>query len=345
MPGDGQWIGGMPGGPCCDSSCGPSCPCGGGCPCDGGPGCGDCCEPSCGEPCCGAPCGPGRVDDLICVGWGDDESCHTIRVRVPKFQEVMVDAGVHGFKGPLDLGRDHGNFGFNEGFNVGAKIPFLDWGYQFGYEATQSELSGDSNTNDSNAFTQSFVTAGLFHRTPDGLQGGVAWDWMHDERNQGVDLAQFRAELSFVTCGCHECGVTTAFHLNDRQFQIGTTGGEAPTPIFTTFQATNQYLLFYRLHGCRGGEGRVFGGVTDNSDGIVGADFLLPLVSCWSLQSEFTYLIPDSGGSTSPSQQEAWNLGINLVWHWKGHARECHSNPYRPLFNVADNGSFIVDDR
>jgi hypothetical protein len=266
-------------------------------------------------------------------------------VRVPRFQEVTIEAGVHGFKGPFDLNRDHGNFGFNEGFNVGAKVPFLDWGYQFGYEATQSELSGDTNTNDSNEFTQSFVTAGFFHRTPEGLQGGVAWDWMHDERNSGLDLAQLRAEVSLVTCGCHECGVLTAFHLNDHRFQTGTTGGEAPTPIFTTFQATNQYLLFYRLHGCRGGEGRVYGGINDDSDGIVGADFLLPLVSSWSLQSEFTYLIPDGSGGTSASQQEAWNLGINLVWHWKGHSRECHSNPYRPLFNVADNGSFIVDDR
>ena len=34
-----------------------------------------------------------------------------------------------------------------------------------------------------------------------------------------------------------------------------------------------------------------------------------------------------------------------LVWHWDGAARRCHSNCYRPLFNVADNGSLIIDDR
>jgi hypothetical protein len=285
---------------------------------------------------------------LICVGWGDDESCHTIRVRVPKFQEVMIVTGVHGFKGPLDQdpfggqNRDSGNFGFQEGINIGAKIPFLDWGYQFGYEAMQSELSGDANTGDSNAFTQSFVTAGIFHRTPNGLQGGVAWDWLHDERHGGADFTQLRGELSLVNCGCHECGVMGSIHLNENKFDaIGT--NEETTRI--SAQATNQYLAFYRMHGCRGGEGRVFGGIDDDSDGIVGADFLLPMCGCWSLQSEFTYLIPDNGGGTLGSQQEAWNLAINLVWHWKNHARECHSNPYRPLFNVADNGSFIVDDR
>jgi hypothetical protein len=261
----------------------------------------------------------------------------------------MVFGGVHGFKGPFDQSRDHGNFGFDEGFNVGAKVPFLDAGYQFGYRATESELSGDTNTNDSSDFTQQFVTAGVFHRTPDGLQGGIAWDWMHDERNGSIDLAQVRAELSLVTCGCHECGAMASFHLNDRRFNavdgIDDTVNDG-TNDDPKFQAVNQYLLFYRLHGCRGGEGRVFGGVDDDSDGIVGANFLLPLVNSWSLQSEFTYLIPANASSGSEgSEQEAWNLGISLVWHWKGHARECHSNPYRPLFDVADNGSFIVDER
>jgi hypothetical protein len=353
----GQWIDGTPGGPGGDGSCGPSCPCegayscdsgcpcNGGCPCDGGPGCGDGCEPGCADE---PGCGSSKDHDLFCVGWGDDESCHTIRVRVPRFQEVMILTGVHGFKGPYDqdftggANRDSGNFGFQEGINIGAKVPFVDWGYQIGFEGTQSELSGDANTGVDHSFTQSFVTGGVFHRTPNGLQGGIAWDWLHDERNDGADFTQLRGELSLVNCGCHECGVMGSIHLNDKKFTVAESEGLTTT---TTLQATNQYLLFYRMHGCRGGEGRVFGGVDDNSDGIVGADFLLPMCGCWSLQSEFTYLIPDDSAGTVGSQQEAWNLAINLVWHWKGHARECHSNPYRPLFNVADNGSFIVDDR
>jgi Family of unknown function (DUF6666) len=351
MPGGGQWIGGMPDGAGGDGSCGPSCPCDGayscdsGCPCDGGPACCDGCEPGCADE---PGCGCSEQKDLFCVGWGDDESCHTIRMRVPRFQEVTIDAGVHGFKGPMDKNpfggqaHDSGNFGFQEGFNIGAKVPFLDWGYQLGYEATQSELSGDANTGTDHSFSQSFVTGGVFHRSPNGIQGGAAWDWLHDERSNGIDLAQLRTELSLVTCGCHECGAMASFHMNDRRFTIQATEDLVR---HTTMQATNQYLLFYRMHGCRGGEGRVFGGVDDDSDGIVGADFLLPMQGCWSLQSEFTYLIPDESSGVVGSQQEAWNLAINLVWHWKGHARECHSNPYRPLFNVADNGSFIVDDR
>ena len=79
------------------------------------------------------------------------------------------------------------------------------------------------------SFTQSFVTGGVFHRSPNGLQGGIAWDWLHDERNNGVDLAQVRTELSLVTCGCHECGLMTSFHTERSPFQTGTTGGK-PRP-------------------------------------------------------------------------------------------------------------------
>jgi hypothetical protein len=130
-----------------------------------------------------------------------------------------------------------------------------------------------------------------------------------------------------------------AIHLTDNVFE------DVQQEETITFQPTDQYLLFYRKHGKRGGEGRVFAGVTDDSDGIIGADFLLPLHDTWSLQSSFTYLIPDEDAGSVGARQEAWNIGINLVWHWRGRARKCHSNPYRPLFNVADNGSLIVDDR
>ena len=36
---------------------------------------------------------------------------------------VALYGGVHGFKGPFDRERDSGNFGFQEGFNLGAKVP------------------------------------------------------------------------------------------------------------------------------------------------------------------------------------------------------------------------------
>ena len=338
MPMEGEWIdgddayldNGPHGGPCCDGACGSDCECGSTCGC--GDGCGTTCGGGVHEPGCG--CGqPGCCDYDLALGIRDPEACEEVRIRVPRFQEIVVIGGVHGFKGPYDQQRDGGNFGFHEAVNIGAKLPLCDVGYQYGIQTTQSQLSGDANTGDSDAFTQFFMTGGFFRRSRHGLQCGVAWDLLSDERDGSIEFEQMRGELSLVNRGCHEWGGMFAVHLDD--FYDGQ----------TTFQATDQYLLFYRMHGARGGEGRLFGGITDDSDGLVGADFLLPLMDRWSLQSEFTYLIPSEDGGTVAARQEAWNIAINLVWHWKFRARSSHSNPYRPLFNVAGNGSLIIDDR
>ncbi|HEY4722712.1 MAG TPA: DUF6666 family protein, partial [Anaerolineae bacterium] len=133
-----------------------------------------------------------------------------------------------------------------------------------------------------------------------------------------------------------ELGVSAAMHMSesDPDFQ---------QEFNTTFQATDQYLLFYRLHSCNNGEGRIFGGFNDDDDAIVGADAHLPLHDRWSIQTGFTYLMPDAEAGREGASQEAWNLSINLVWHYKFRAKKY--SPFRPLFNVADNGSLIVDDR
>ena len=131
---DGEWIDGdvgpyydghSYGDSRCDGQCGADCQCGATC------GCGDTCGDACGdgdcEPGCGCSSGAGdscnscgRQADIGCIGIGDDESCDTVRVRVPRIQEIVVFGGVHGFKGPYDQNRDGGNFGFQEGINFGA---------------------------------------------------------------------------------------------------------------------------------------------------------------------------------------------------------------------------------
>ena len=103
-------------------------------------------------------------------------------------------------------------------------------------------------------------------------------------------------------------------------------------------------MLFYRFHACKGGEGRFYGGWTDDSDGIVGSDMLIPLTDRWSLSTAFTYLIPEQPSGRVGASQEAWNIATALVWSWDCRARRSHSSCYRPLFNVADNGYLIVND-
>ena len=276
----------------------------------------------------------------MCIGVGDDHSCHTIRLRIPKWQELSIFAGVHGFKGRYDQDRDSGNFGFQEGISAGFKVPFTSLGYQLGYQAVHSQLNGDENTGRADSHTQEFTTLALFHRTRDGIQGGVAWDMLSDERFGTQDFHQLRGELSLIDRGCHELGAAVAIHLNEHEFVAE--GDEAQT---TIWRATNQYLLFYRFHGCNGGEGRFYGGWTDDSDGIFGSDMLIPLTDRWSLSTAFTYLIPDAPSGHLGASQEAWNISTALVWSWDCRARSSHSNCYRPLFNTAHNGYLIVTGR
>ena len=325
--------GGCPTG-CCDGVCEPGCGCPCGEPC-GEPGCG--CEPSCGCP--SGNCGNCQKD-VFCIGPGDDESCHIVQIRWPKWQEVMVFGGVQGFKGPYDLNRDSGNFGFNEGFNIGAKIPYAELGYQYGYRGAQSQLNGDKDTGIDKQFFQSFVTAGIFHRSKEGLQFGVAWDALVDERWHSENFHQIRSEISVINCGCHEFGFDATVGVNSHKVEdpdnIGT---------FLNFQASDQYVLFYRLHGCNGGEGRVYAGANNDSDGIVGSDMLIPIGDRFSVQAGFTYLIPNQKAGTEGATNESWNIAMGLVWHWDGQARKCFNNCYRPMFNVADNGLLILDNQ
>jgi hypothetical protein len=68
------------------------------------------------------------------------------------------------------------------------------------------------------------------------------------------------------------------------------------------------------------------------------------------MEGTFTYLIPgqtrsvvvdSTSGMTSNFSPAAWNLGLNLVYYPAGRARRSLASPYRPLFEVADNGSMI----
>ena len=97
---------------------------------------------------------------------------------------------------PVRPDRDSGNFGFQEGINFGAKIPFTDWVIKIGTKAPESQLSGDADSQIDSPFTQHFWTTGV-PPPRDGLQGGLAWDLclIHATRR---DFHQLRGELSFV---------------------------------------------------------------------------------------------------------------------------------------------------
>lgn len=315
-----------------------------------GPVCGDACgdcvcgDVGCGGVCAGAPCPPS-------LGGCNERGAIPLYIYLPPIKEIVLFAGVHGFRGPLDFNpaqRDAGNFGFHEGVNAGGRmswLPLPGLGYQIGYQATHSQLSGDSLTG-RDAHTQQFFTAGLFKRCPVGWQYGVVYDLLQDERQASTDFSQVRGQLSYTNQFRHEWGFEFAAHTNEEM--IGD----------RLYQAGEQYRLFFRRQGRSGGEFKGFIGSSSDNHVMLGGELFAPLDHRWSIQTGFTYFIPTDDGdglvntglstpSTSPgasATEEAWNLGINLVWHYGARGKQWYRTPWRPMFNVADNGSFVVDD-
>jgi hypothetical protein len=292
-----------------------------------------CIEESCGcaEPDCGI------VECGSCVGNpGPDYWCFP--VCLPRLKEMTIWGGAHGFKGPRDLidgGPGDNNFGFQEGINAGGRAPLLGFiipqlSYQLGYQAVQSRFSGTSDDDDGDR-SQHFVTAGVFRRVRAGVQAGIVWDLMRDDLEMEEDFQQLRYEVSLKSRNGREVGFWGCSSTNAKEVD------DIP------FATVDQHCAFFRLNFRDGGSLRIWGGGTGDSEGIVGADFLAPLSRRWSVNTGFNYLIPDAVDGAQGAQEESWNVGLNLVWHWGGTAKAGHLNPHAPLFPVADNGWMFID--
>jgi hypothetical protein len=300
---------------------------------------------------------PGLESDLSYDGWPAAEcegdcvgpwcgpfaacgECCLFPFPLIPLENMTLSGGVQGMKNPSNLDRD-GSFGFNIGLNWGAPfwvMPYSGVGMQFGVRGIFSDLSGASFTTDRR--NQFFLTTGLFRRTDWGLQGGVVFDYMRDDWYSGVDLNQLRGELSWVFPCWHEWGFWfTASDHNDQTISPIDQG-------IDTWDPTDLYAFFYRrrFHGQVEGEGRFFAGFTQRGDGLIGVDSSRDLTDNSSFEVSFTYLIPDEARGAGASENEGWNVFLGVVWYPPCHARasECGGD-YRPLFRVADNGSFIVD--
>src|SRR5439155_14079823 len=101
---------------------------------------------------------------------------------------------------------------FHEGFNWGIPIAGFLSG-QWGANWTQSNFSGSYFTTDNR--NQIFFTAGLFRRVDWGFQGGLVFDYLHDEWDYSADLGQLRGELSWLWCNCNEVGFWFAVGVHD----------------------------------------------------------------------------------------------------------------------------------
>lgn len=303
--------------------CGGEMGCGGGCggTCGmGWDGCGGACGDSCGS-CCLYPCPLFSLDTL------------------------QLFAGVHGFTGPANRGGT-GSFGFHEGANWGGPMPCFPelLSVQFGVRATQSNFEGSNATSESR--NQIFLTGGIFRRVDWGVQGGVVVDYLSDQWYYNTDLAQLRGEVSWVFPCQHELGFWFSAGLSSSQ-SLSVFDRPAQAQATERWEPTDLYAFFYRhrFDECVLTEGRFYAGFTGESDGFLGADLNMPLNDSLAVSSGFAYLVPHESTGAGPNAahvQESWNLGITLTWY-PGCSGSRGRNYCRPLFGVADNGSFMVD--
>ncbi len=264
---------------------------------------------------------------------------------LPPLDGLEIHHGAQGYTGPANRGGS-GSFGMHEGFNWG--LPLCGFmGGQWGANWTQSNFDGNYLTEDTRH--QVFATAGLYRRVDWGFQGGLVFDYLRDDWDYQADLGQLRGELSWLWCGCNEIGFWFAAGVNDSENLLIRRPVATSTDdiIFTSSRATlevhDMYALFFRRQFPTGGQGRMFAGLTGNGQGLIGGESQLPINPRWSLRTSFLYVEPGDSDSASDPRftRESWNVGISLVW--TPCPRDPCSRGYgRPLFNVADNGTFIT---
>ncbi len=290
-----------------------------------------------------ADCGGGPES---CGGCGECDGCclSFSRLKTARWtRDLSVFGGVHGFKGPADLGRN-GNFGFQEGFNFGAPLGG-PWGigYQLGLTASQSNFSGYQVDQQAGTLSddrnQVFFTAGLFRRKLcGGWQWAVAFDLLHDNYYGSADLKQIRSETSYrLPDGKREVGYFGAYGTggDDLVFLDRTELGLQPTDLFA---------FYYRRYFTDGGQGRLWTGFSGSGDALIGGEIRLPISESWGLESRINYLIPKQASGAGGGQgEESWGLIVNLVYYVGQSARCIDESPYRPVLSVADNTTFMAD--
>lgn len=272
------------------------------------------------------------------------------------YRDLTASVGVTAFENEANLGL-FGNFGFNEYINW--SMPFWNAfgvGWQLGVRGTQTSYGSSSVTLpggsvlQSRSRNQTFVTTGFFTRAFEGrgLQGGAVYDYLHDSYFDNVDLAQIRAEVSYVW-GYHELGFWGAFNSQE------STGFLKPVKSVTTADAeastTHVYTGFYRVQFGDANELKLWGGASARGQGYIGSTCRAPMSRSLALEGTFAYLMPGRSESISLGTGQtqstatftpmAWNLAINLVYYPAGRSRRSLSSPYRPLFDVADNGTMM----
>ncbi|PHS02674.1 MAG: hypothetical protein COA78_20545 [Blastopirellula sp.] len=274
-----------------------------------------------------------------CATW-----CFPICLKL-RTEDLQIRTGIEGFKNGMNRGMD-GSFGALYGFNWGAPIKLCSdngLSVQFGANGSNANLYKASFTDSTRE--QLFITAGLFRRVDWGWQGGIVFDYLKEDWYYRTEVTQVRGEISWVNQCNNEFGFWFAAsdQADDITGSITLPGASSSTNISETIETESIYALFWRrqLDDC-GAEMRLSAGWTENKQGLLGADFHIPITNCLALDSEFAFFLPDSPSGMTRNEAEGWNIGINLVWFPKCGSNVGSKSYNRPLFDVANNGSMFL---
>ena len=264
--------------------------------------------------------------------------CHTFGMGL--FDNLTLFAEQTTYKTGLDLGR--GSFGLGEGINWATPItPQGTITAQCGIRAVQGDIFSLA------ARSQTFLTAGIFKRFDFyALQGGVAFDWIHDHSRLGsVDMRQMRVELSTRTFRGLEYGFMGGFDVFQDRPTTPTIDWlvnpfDLPN-ISGAVDVQDYYQFFLRKHLNSGGKAEFRCGATERGDVLVGILGEAAITDKLAVNGGVTLLAPSEGQSVRGDHRENWSMSLGVVLYFRGGAMCQQANLYRPMFDVAGNNSFF----
>ncbi|MDD3586173.1 MAG: hypothetical protein PHQ75_03225, partial [Thermoguttaceae bacterium] len=277
-------------------------------------------------------------------GWGNDGTACLMDGNCGGcgflLRNMQLGVGILGYTTPMDV-LGQGNFGADISLNWATPSPWLcGLSAQAGGRLTstgQNGIHGSSLAQDKGS-TQFFWSSGLFYRNPcSQWQFGAVYDSLNSSYLSNYTIGQVRAELSHKF-GCKtDLGFLGAFRVNDSMVNWWRINN---TPIEETIKPVSWYSGFIRHYFDMGGEGMLYAGATENSEALAGGRIEVPISDYISLKNDFAYVFTDRKGLAGQDER-SWNVSITLTLYFGGNCRESLSNPLRPLFDVANNSSFL----
>ena len=287
-----------------------------------------------GDLCAGGECGYSECGYGGCGQYG---CCGLFSSLCAALQNTEAEAGVFAFKDPMGLGNDN-SFGVDVGLNWSMPQRILfGLNAQTGGRFTQTgEEEYFVDGIDDSSRSQFFWTSGLFYRNPaDQWQFGAVYDLLRDESCWTYTIGQVRTEISRRCSETTDIGFRGAFAMDDELLNFW-----ADHDQYTSEISVNSYYTgFIRHTFVTGAEGMVYGGVTEESEGLVGGHLEVPVTNHSSLRNSFVYVFPDS--KENRYLDNSWSVNLTWVVYFGGNSRAGMVNPLRPLFEVADNTSLL----